>query len=109
MSTAEYIVLLVVCGIATYLTRMPALVLADRIKISPRARRFMSFIGPSVIAALIAPAVFVRDGSLLMNPVTNYYIPAAAVTALTAFLFKKSLPAIIAGVGTAFILSITIL
>ena len=47
-------------------------------------------------------AVFVRDGSLLMNPVTNYYIPAAAVTALTAFLFKKSLPAIIAGVGTHF-------
>lgn len=106
MTTAEYILLLLGCGLATYLTRMPALVLAEKIRIPERIRRFMRFIGPSVIAALIVPAIFLPNGSLELNPFTNIYIPAMVVTILTVLLTKKSLPALFAGFGTAFLLSI---
>ncbi|HIW73806.1 MAG TPA: AzlD domain-containing protein [Firmicutes bacterium] len=106
MSTAEYVLVLVCCGAATYLTRMPALVLSEKARIPESVRRFMRFIGPAVITALIAPSVFLPDGTLNLNPADNIYLPAAVVTALTAFLTKKSLPAILAGVLTAFLLSL---
>ena len=92
------------CAAATYLTRMPALLLSGRIKIPPKVKRFMPYIGPSVIMALIAPAVFVVDGGLALNPLTNIYIGAAAVTAAVSLLCKKSLAAILAGIGAAFLL-----
>lgn len=104
MSTMEYLAVLLCCGVATYLTRMPALVLSEKIRIPEKARRFMRFIGPAVITALIAPSVFLPDGRLNLNPIDNIYLPAALATALTAFFTKKSLPAIFAGVGVAFLL-----
>lgn len=106
MSTMEFVLFLLCCGAATYLTRMPALVLSEKLRIPDGARRFMRFIGPAVITALIAPSVFLPDGRLNLNPLNNIYLLAAAATALTAFLTKKSLPAILAGVGAAFLLSL---
>lgn len=106
MTTFEYLAVLLCCGAATYLTRMPALVLSEKIRIPEKARQFMRFIGPAVITALIAPSVFLPDGALQLNPLDNIYLPAAAVTALVAFFTKKSLPAILAGVGVAFLLSL---
>lgn len=106
MTTFEYVWLVLGCGVVTYLTRMPALVMAHKMRIPPRLRRFMRFIGPSVITALIVPAVLVSGGSLSLNPLTNFFIPAALVTVITALLTKKSLPAIVAGVGAALVLSL---
>lgn len=106
MTVWQGIGILLGCAAATYLTRMPALVLSGRIKIPPKAKRFMQYIGPSVIMALIAPAVFVIDGGLALNPLTNIYIGAAAVTVAVSLLCKKSLIAILSGIGAAFLLSL---
>lgn len=106
MTTTEYILVLLFCGIATYLTRMPMLVFTHKLTITPTMRRFMRYIGPSVIIALIAPSIFVQNGALNANPLTNFYIPAALVTALVALLVKKPLPAILSGIATAFVLSL---
>lgn len=106
MTTPEYLAVLLCCGVATYLTRMPALVLSEKIRIPEKARRFMRFIGPAVITALIAPAVFLPDGALDLHPIRNSYLLSAAATALVAYFTKKSLPAILTGVGTAFLLSL---
>lgn len=104
MSAGEYALCLIGCAVLTYLTRMPALLLSGHIP--ERAQRLMRYIGPSVIAALIAPAVFLVDGVLAVNPLTNPFIGAAVVTVAVTLLFKRPLPAILAGVAAAFLLSL---
>lgn len=56
--------------------------------------------------SLIAPVVFLPDGELALNPMHNSCLLSAAATALAAYFTKKSLPAILTGVGTAFPLSL---
>ena len=106
MTTGGYLAVLLCCGAATYLTRMPPLLLSEKWRIPPAARRFMRFIGPAVIAALIAPTVFLPDGALAVNPLTNLYLPAAGVTILVSLWSRKSLQAILSGVAAAFLLSL---
>ena len=105
MSGGHWAVLLG-CALMTYLTRMPALLFCGKVKIPLKIRRLMNYIGPSVIMALIAPAVFVPDGQLDLNPLTNSYLLSAAVTVVVSLLTKKPLAAIAAGIGTAFLLSL---
>lgn len=53
MNTPQLLLTLFGCGLVTYLTRMPTLVFAGKWKIPEKARRFMSYIGPSILTALI--------------------------------------------------------
>ena len=106
MTTFQYLIALLGCAAATYLTRAPALLLSDRIRLPQRLLRFMGYIGPAVITALIAPSLFAPEGVVNLNPVTNLYLPAALVTAVVSLLWKKPLPAILAGMAAAFLLSL---
>ena len=108
MNTAQLLVTLLGCGLVTYLTRMPALVFSGRLKISDKVRRFMTYIGPSILTALIVPSVFITDTGLNVNPLTTLYILPAAVTIAVSFIWKKPLPAILAGILAAFLLSLVI-
>lgn len=108
MNTAQLLVTLLGCGLVTYLTRMPALVFSGRLKIPDKVRRFMTYIGPSILTALIAPSVFITDTGLNVNPLTNLYILPAAVTIAVSFIWKKPFPAILAGILAAFLLSLVI-
>ena len=96
------------CGLVTYLTRMPTLVFAGKWKIPEKARRFMSYIGPSILTALIVPSVFLTDAGFDPNPLTNLYILPAAVVIAVSFFWKKPLPAILAGIASAFLLSLVL-
>ncbi len=108
MNTAQLLVTLLGCGLITYLTRMPALVFSGRLKIPDKVRRFMTYIGPSILTALIVPSVFITDTGLNFNPLTNLYILPATVTIAVSFIWKKPLPAILAGILAAFLLSLVI-
>jgi len=54
----------------------------------PRWRRLLRFVPPSAFAALVAPEILVRDGSLLSNPLDPRLL--AAVAALVAALLTRS-------------------
>ena len=105
MNTPQLLLTLFGCGLVTYLTRMPALVFSGKWKIPDKARRFMTYIGPSILTALIAPEVLIGETGFDPNPFTNLYILPAAVVILASLLWKKPLPAILSGIAAAFILS----
>ena len=90
MNTPQLLLTLFGCGLVTYLTRMPTLVFAGKWKIPEKARRFMSYIGPSILTALIVPSVFLTDAGFDPNPLTNLYILPAAVVIAVSFFFGKS-------------------
>lgn len=108
MNTFQMLLTLFGCGLVTYLTRMPALVFSGKWKIPEKARRFMSYIGPSILTALIVPSVFITDPGFDPNPLTNLYILPAVVVAAVSFFWKKPLPAILAGIAAAFLLSLVL-
>lgn len=108
MNTFQMLLTLFGCGLVTYLTRMPALVFSGKWKIPEKARRFMSYIGPSILTALIVPSVFISDAGFDPNPLTNLYILPAVVVAAVSFFWKKPLPAILAGIAAAFLLSLVL-
>ena len=108
MNTPQLLLTLFGCGLVTYLTRMPTLVFAGKWKIPEKARRFMSYIGPSILTALIVPSVFLTDAGFDPNPLSNLYILPAAVVIAVSFFWKKPLPAILAGIASAFLLSLVL-
>lgn len=106
MTMIHYALVLLGCSVLTYLTRMPALLLSGKIRIPEKAKRFMSYLGPSVIATLIAPSIFILQDGPDFNPLTNIYIGSAAVTVIISLLFKKPIVSILSGVFAAFLLSL---
>lgn len=99
-------VILTIAGaaIATYFTRFPLMVLAGNRTIPPKLVKFMGYIAPAVLTALIAPAIFIRQGKLDLSLISNKYIIAAAVTALAAYFSKNMLVSVITGICTVGIL-----
>ena len=108
MNTSQLMLTLLGCGLATYLTRMQALVFSGKWKIPDKARRFMAYIGPSILTALILPEVLIGEAGFDPNPFTNLYILPAAVVVFVSLLWKKALPAILSGIAAAFVLSLVI-
>lgn len=106
MTAIQYALLLLGCSVLTYLTRMPALLLSGKVRIPEKVKRFMSYLGPSVIVALIAPSIFILKEGPDFNPLTNIYIGSAAVTVVASLLFKKPVVSILSGVFAAFLLSL---
>ena len=102
MSTLGYFLTLTGCALATYLTRMPALALSGRFRLPVWLMRLMNYVGPAVLAALIAPSIFAPEGTLELN----YGLPAAAVTVVLSLVTKKSLLSILAGMATVFLFSL---
>lgn len=98
-------ILITIAGAAllTYLTRFPIFLLSEKIKIPAWASRYLSFIAPSVLTALIVPSILVKDRQLDIS-LFNEYIPAAFVTLLVAYFSKNMLASVLSGVGTVALL-----
>jgi len=97
---------LVIIGasIATYLTRFPLMLLSGRKRIPVWLEKYMSYIAPAVLTALIAPVVFTRQSRLDIS-LSNQYLTAALITTAVAFLSKNMLITVITGVLTVGIFS----
>ncbi|MCR4435714.1 MAG: AzlD domain-containing protein [Clostridiales bacterium] len=91
-------------AVATYFTRFPLMILSGRKEIPPRLVKYMSFIAPAVLTALIVPAVFAKQGRLDIS-LSNHYIIAAAATILVSYFSKNMLASIITGICTVGLLT----
>lgn len=85
-------------ALATYLTRFPLMVLTGRSQLPEGLNRYLSLIAPSVLTALIVPAVLLRDGRLNLSA-SNDYLLATGATILMAYFSKNMLASVITGVG----------
>ncbi len=91
-------------GIGTYLIRLSFIgIIGDR-PMPDWALVPLRFVAPAVLAALAAPAVLLRDGSLDINPATNPRALAAVVALLLAWKTKNVGVVIAAGMITVWTL-----
>ena len=96
----ERLVFLTICGMGavTYLPRLlPMLLLSDR-KLSPWIARWLSFVPATVLAALLAPGLLCRDGTLFLK-LDNLFLMAAVPTFFVAWRFKSFFGTVAVGMG----------
>ena len=100
--------LIILGGMAvTFSTRFSFLMLSDKITISPKVTKFLNFIAPAVLTALIAPAVFTTNGAVNIS-FNNTYLIASLISTITAFLTRQMTLTIIAGLSTVAVLTMFI-
>jgi Predicted membrane protein len=84
-----HLLLVTACMVlATFLTRA-AMLLVGRSKPSPRVEAALRFAPVCALAALIAPALVVRSGTVDLSLGNPYLVAAVAATAF--FLWKRSM------------------
>lgn len=82
-------------GVGTYLLRLSFIGIVGDRAMPEWALVPLRFVAPSVLAALIAPAVLLNKGALDLSPPTNPRAIAALVALLLAWK-TRSVPAVIA-------------
>ena len=64
----------------------------------------LQYVAPAVLAALVAPAVLLRDNSIDLSPVTNPRALAALIALLIAWKTKSVAAVIVAGMAVVWLL-----
>jgi branched-subunit amino acid transport protein len=75
--------LIIGMALATFLCRYPLLALAGRLHFPPIFRRSLNYVGPAVLAAVIAPELFLPAAPSAPFPTAR--LVAGLVTALVAW------------------------
>lgn len=91
-------------AIVTYLTRFPLMILSGK-KIPSPLMKYLSFIAPAVLTALIAPMIFIKQGRVDISLSNNYFI-AAIITVLVSYFSKNMLASLIAGICSVALLAL---
>lgn len=81
---------------ATYVSRYPVLYFAGRKELPSRLAILLRYVPPAVLISITMPAVLYRDGYLSLS-LSNEYLIAAVVAAVTASRSKRMLLSIVAG------------
>ena len=95
---------IVTIGIGTYLLRLSFVGILGARTMPGWAMVPLRFVAPAVLAALVAPAVLLRDGSVDLAPVTNLRALAALVALLIAWKTKNVAAVIVAGMAVVWLL-----
>ena len=92
----DYIILVLLMGLVTYLTRAPFLVFSKKIKMPKVIARTLKYFPAAILATLIFPGIFVPSGTLDIG-LTNPYLWAGAVTGVIVLVSKNSIAGIVSG------------
>ena len=95
---------LLVRGAGTYLARVSFIGALGHRRLPAVAERALEYVAPAVSAALVFPAVLLRDGSIDVAPATNPRLVAAALAALVAWRSKSVVAVLAVGMGALWIL-----
>ncbi len=91
------VMVILVVGAGTYLMRAVPLALGSRARLSPGAERWLSYVTPAALGALLGP-LLLEPGGELIPPWANAALLAAIPTAVVARLSRNLLATIAAGV-----------
>ncbi len=101
MTTALVIVII---GVGTYLTRLSFIGALGTRAMPEWAIQPLRYVAPAVLAALVVPAIALRDGALDLGPATNPRVLAALLAAIVAWRTKNVAAVIVVGMGALWIL-----
>ncbi|MEN8113502.1 MAG: AzlD domain-containing protein [Actinomycetota bacterium] len=91
-------------GVGTYLLRLSFVgIIGDR-TMPDWAMVPLRYVAPSVLAALVAPAVLLREGAVDLAPATNPRALAALVALVVAWKTKNVAAVIVAGMAVVWLL-----
>jgi len=85
---SKYIFMILGMTLVTYIPRMLPVTLLSKVKIPDLMVRILKFVGPAILASLLAPALFITDGAINIS-LNNSYLLAAIPTLLTAYLTRS--------------------
>jgi len=97
-------VVVVVIGAGTYLLRLSFIGVPGTRPMPIWAQRPLKYVGPSVLAALVLPAVMLPEGAIDLAPASNPRFLAAVVAALVAWRLRNVAGVILVGMGLLWIL-----
>jgi len=97
-------VIILAIGIGTYLLRLSFVAAVGHRTMPDWAMVPLRFVAPAVLAALVAPAVLLRDGSFDLAPASNPRAVAAMIAVLIAWKTKNIAVVIIAGMSVVWLL-----
>ena len=96
--------MVIIIGIGTYALRLSFIGLLGTRPMPIWAQRPLRFVAPSVLAALVVPAVVLAEGSVDITPLGNPRFLAAAAAALVAWRLKNVAGVIFVGMGLLWVL-----
>ncbi|MCK8485845.1 AzlD domain-containing protein [Paenibacillus sp. MBLB2552] len=95
MATQLWVIILI--GAGTYLLRAGSLVLGSRVRWSESTKKWLSFVSPAVLGALIGPLLLLQEGKWI--PLANNSMLFAAIpTMIIAWWSRRLLLTVAAGV-----------
>ena len=98
------VAVIIVIGIGTYLERLSFIgIIGDR-KVPDWAVLPLRFVAPAVFAALVAPAVLLQDGSVVLSPAVNPRALATLIALLVAWRTKSVAATLVAGMAAIWLL-----
>lgn len=98
--------IIITIGVGTYLLRLSFIGIIGGRTMPEWAMIPLRFVAPAVLAALVAPAVLLRDGSIDLLPATNPRALAALVALLIAWKTKNVVAVIVAGMAAVWLLQV---
>jgi len=98
------LLIIVIIGIGSYLTRVSFIAALGTRPMSPTLERPLTYVAPAVLAALVLPAVVVKDGSPDLSPLSNPEFLAAVVATLVAWRTRSVAATILIGMGALWLL-----
>lgn len=96
--------IVIVIGIGTYLTRLSFIGALGTTAMPIWAQRPLKFVAPAVLAALVVPAVLLREGAVDLSPAGNPRFLAALAAGLVAWWLRNVAAVIVVGMGVLWIL-----
>lgn len=97
-------VVVAIIGIGTYLLRFSFIGVLGTRPMPVWAQRPLKYVAPAVLAALVAPAVLLVDGSADITPLGNPRFAAAVAAAFVAWRAKNVAAVIIVGMSLLWLL-----
>jgi branched-subunit amino acid transport protein len=98
------LLVIVIVGIASYLTRVSFIAALGTRPMSPALERPLKFVAPAVLAALVVPAVVLSNGSPDLSPLSNPKFLAAVAAAVVAWRTRSVVATILLGMGVLWVL-----
>ncbi len=94
----QIILLILAMTAVTYLPRLLPLLLLSRRKLPLTVERWLSYVPVAVLAALLAPALFLPQGEFTLNLSLNPHFWAALPALATAILTRNMFVTVLAGI-----------
>src|SRR5690349_18508497 len=88
-------------ALVTFLIRYPVLALVGKIDMPKRIFDALRYVAPSVLAAIVIPAILLKeDGAFISRPVEAFPLAATIIAAVVMWRSKNLLATVIVGIVT---------